>query len=171
MLAGTGVAMAATDVPATGTGPASGVSARQQLDGRILAEINRVRAAHGLGTVRAAWRLSAAAASHSRDMVAHGFFAHESFGGGVFWRRIARYYPSKGFRSWSVGETLLWVSPDVDAGAAVQEWLDSPEHRAILLDPSWHEVGVSALHASSAPGDFEGLEMTVVTADFGLRTR
>jgi uncharacterized protein YkwD len=169
-LAGTGVAVAATDAPATGTRSTS-VSAQSQLGGQILADINRVRATHGLGTVRAAWRLSAAAASHSHDMLAHGFFAHESFGGAAFWTRIARYYPSKGFRRWGVGETLLWVSPDVDAAAAVQDWLESPEHRRILLDPSWHELGVSALHVTSAPGDFHGLETTVVTADFGIRTR
>jgi hypothetical protein len=30
---------------------------------------------------------------------------------------------------------------------------------------------VSALHARAAPGVFEGLEATIITADFGVRAR
>ena len=41
----------------------------------------------------------------------------------------------------------------------------------ILLDPSWREVGVSAVQDSAAPGDFQGLQATIVTADFGVRSR
>ena len=49
--------------------------------------------------------------------------------------------------------------------------MNSPEHRANLLDRSWREVGLSAVHAASAPGVYGGDEVTIVTADFGFRTR
>jgi hypothetical protein len=47
--------------------------------------------------------------------------------------------------------------------------MKSPEHRANLLSPTWREVGVSALHVAAAPGAFQGLDVTIVTTDFGVR--
>jgi hypothetical protein len=35
----------------------------------------------------------------------------------------------------------------------------------------WHELGISAIHDPAAPGRYRGLEVTIVTADFGVRTR
>ncbi len=74
-----------------------------------------------------------------------------------------------GFAGWSVGENLLWSSPDVSAQSALQMWMASPEHRANLLSPRWREVGVAAVHESAAPGVFKGLDVTIVTTDFGVR--
>jgi uncharacterized protein YkwD len=48
-------------------------------------------------------------------------------------------------------------------------WMGSPEHRANLLKGEWREIGLSAVHVASAPGTFKGLEVTIVTADFGVR--
>ena len=47
--------------------------------------------------------------------------------------------------------------------------MNSPGHRANILSRSWREIGVSAIHFESAPGEFEGSRVTLVTADFGLR--
>jgi uncharacterized protein YkwD len=146
-------------------------SAMRALESRVLVDINRVRAAHGLGPLRASPRLSAAASQHSREMARRGYFSHDSANGGAFWRRIEHFYPSAGYRSWSVGENLLWSSPDVDAAGAIKMWMGSPEHRANLLNASWREVGLSAVHADSAPGTYHGLGVTIVTADFGARSR
>jgi len=146
-------------------------SAMRVLESQVLVDINRVRAAHGLAPVRASTRLSAAASQHSREMARVGYFGHESANGGAFWRRIEHFYPSAGYRSWSVGENLLWSSPDVDPARAMKMWMASPEHRANLLNGSWREVGVSAVHADSAPGTYHGLGVTIVTADFGARSR
>ena len=73
------------------------------------------------------------------------------------------------FHYWAVGENLLYSSPDVDAPGAVEMWMESPEHRANILRKSWREVGISAVHADSAPGEYEGLPVTIITADFGVR--
>jgi uncharacterized protein YkwD len=157
--------------PVLAAGGASSVAARPALDREILAQLNQVRAAHGLSRLRSSRPLSASAAQHTLDMLEHGFFAHRSSGGGSFATRVVRFYPSSGFKRWLTGETILWDSPDVGAGAAVLEWLNSPEHHRILLDPTWREVGISAIHATTAPGTYQGREVTVITADFGLRTR
>jgi uncharacterized protein YkwD len=147
------------------------VTAMRSLDAQVAARINAVRAEHGLGRLRLSPRLGSAADFHSYEMVRHGFFSHDSADGSSPWKRLARFYPSAGFHSWQVGETLLWYSPGVDAVGAVHEWLTSPEHRAILLTPAFQEIGVSALHATAASGYFQSYEITLITADFGMRTR
>jgi uncharacterized protein YkwD len=143
----------------------------QSLDDRILVVLNQARGARGLRPLTPSAPLDAAAAAHSQDMLRHGFFAHDSFGGGNLEQRLDRYYPSTGFLTWTVGETLLWVSPYVDARTTVTDWLGSPEHRQILLGSTWRELGIAALHVGDAGGVFGGHEVTVVTADFGARAR
>jgi uncharacterized protein YkwD len=156
---------------ARAAGPTRVASAMRALESRVLVDLNRVRAEHGLAPLRSSSRLSAAAAQHSREMARVGYFSHDSADGGAFWRRIARFYSSSGYRSWSVGENLLWSSPDVDAENAVKMWMASPEHRANILNRSWREVGLSAVHSESAPGTYHGLGVTIVTSDFGARSK
>jgi uncharacterized protein YkwD len=141
------------------------------LEQGVLAEINSFRASHHLAALRLSPALTASARAHSLEMETGGYFGHASADGTVFWKRIERFYPSAGRGYWSVGENLLWSSPDIDAGAALTTWLGSPEHRANLLNPNWREIGVSAVHRAAAPGIFEGMDVTVVTTDFGVRRR
>jgi uncharacterized protein YkwD len=140
-----------------------------QLERSLLGEINELRAAHGLDPLRLSARLSGAADAHSQAMVTHGFFAHASRDGTSFSKRLQRWYRSRGYAYWAVGENLLWASPTVTPADALAMWLESPPHRRILLTPKWEEIGLSAVHAVAAPGVFEGLEITVITADFGVR--
>jgi uncharacterized protein YkwD len=156
---------------ALSAGPTQVASAMRALESRVLVDLNRVRVEHGLAPLRASSKLNAAATQHSREMARVGYFSHSSADGAAFWRRIERFYPSTGYRSWSVGENLLWSSPDVDAEGAIKMWMGSPEHRANLLNRSWREVGLSAVHSDSAPGTYHGLGVTIVTADFGARTK
>jgi uncharacterized protein YkwD len=144
------------------------LSARNALEADVLVEINGLRRSHGLSPLRWSAALSRAADTHSASMATRGFFAHESADGTVFWKRVARFYPRRN-GAWAVGENLLWSSPDVDAAGALRMWLNSPPHRKILLTPRWREVGLSAVHAASAPGVYRGREVTVLTADFGVR--
>jgi uncharacterized protein YkwD len=140
------------------------------LESSVLQRINQVRREHGLQPLKLSPALGAAAAQHSNEMGADGYFAHESVDGSAFWKRVVRWYPSRGRRSWTVGENLLWSSPDVSPAAAVTMWMNSPEHRANLLSRSWREIGLSAVHFDSAPGSYGGRPVTIVTADFGARS-
>jgi uncharacterized protein YkwD len=171
-VAATLVAVLTLALPATA---ADNVRARQlvrvgTLETSVLAEINLVRARHGRGPVRISAQLGKAANSHSLAMARRGFFAHESADGTDFSQRVKRFYRSEGYSRWAVGENLLWSSPNTDARRAVSMWLDSPPHRANLLDRDWKEVGLAAVHAAVAPGFFKGLEVTILTADFGVRS-
>jgi uncharacterized protein YkwD len=147
------------------------VSTLPGLNAQIVVRINAVRAAHGLPRVRYQPGLGAAARFHNGQMAESGLFQHESPDGTAFWKRVKHFYGETGFNNWSVGETLVWQSPAASAADVVHAWLTSPEHRAILLTPGWREIGVSAVQDTAAPGDFDGLAATIVTADFGVRIR
>jgi uncharacterized protein YkwD len=161
------VAAAAIPLAASATAAPRSNSVRA-LQSDLLVQLNDFRRVHGLVPFRLSSSLSRAARQHSSEMAARGYFSHSSEDGSRFDRRIARFYPiSRHY--WSVGENLLWSSPDVDAAGALRMWLNSPEHRANLMTPRWREIGISAVHALTAPGVFGGREVTVITTDFGVR--
>src|SRR2546421_1446431 len=141
----------------------------QSLQSGVLAELNAFRHAHGLGPLRLSSALSAAARQHSIEMADRGYFSHDSANGSTFDKRIARFYPMGFHHFWSVGENLLWSSPDVDAAGAVKMWINSPEHKANMLNRQWREIGISAVPSSSAPGPYSGGPVTIGTTDFRIR--
>jgi uncharacterized protein YkwD len=151
---------------ATSQAPATSLST---LERGVLNEINALRRQHGLAPLRLSAQLSEAAEQHSAEMAGRGYFSHDSANGSSFDRRIARYYPMGRSRYWSVGENLLWSSPDVEPGAALTMWWNSPEHRRNMLTTRWREIGLAAVHVATAPGTYGGREVTIVTADFGVR--
>ena len=145
------------------------VTSVSRLNSQVVREVNRVRAQHGLKPLARSSSLTRAAASHSRSMATDGYFAHESSSGSVFWQRIKAFYSANGRKYWSVGENLVWASPDLTAKQAVKMWMNSAPHRANLLSGKWREIGLSAVYSSDAPGDYQNRAATIVTADFGVR--
>jgi uncharacterized protein YkwD len=166
------VAIAAVHASASAATPGAGdeVQRRARLEAGIVSELNEVRAARGLRPLRAAPSLRTAARSHSTAMLELGFFGHNSADGTAFSDRIRRYYTSRGWQTWSVGEALLAnEGPQLDAKAIVRAWLASPPHREIILSPGWRDTGVGAVYTATAPEAYGGAEAVVVTADFGFR--
>jgi uncharacterized protein YkwD len=144
-------------------------SATAILEQAVIGRINLIRRGRGLRPLRSNGRLAAAAHFHSTDMARKGYFEHDSANGTAFWRRIERFYPSRGFRSWTVGENLLWGTDTYGAAFTVREWMHSPPHRENILSRDWREVGIGAITVASAPGEYRGRTVTIVTADFGSR--
>jgi uncharacterized protein YkwD len=134
----------------------------------IIDALNQARAANGLPALADSRALAAAARAHAASMARRGYFAHDSADGTPFWRRIAAFYPVGRFTRWQVGETLYWSRPASSAAGVVSAWLDSPEHRDILLG-NWAQVGVGVVVVPSAPGVFGGQPTVIAVADFGLR--
>ncbi len=139
------------------------------LQSGVLSDLNAIRRAHGLIPLRLSSSLSAAATQHSEEMASVGYFSHNSANGSSFDKRIARYYPMGHAHYWSVGENLLWSSPDVDAAGALNMWMNSPDHRANILNARWRQIGISAVHVNAGPGVFGNSPVTVITTDFGVR--
>jgi uncharacterized protein YkwD len=135
----------------------------------VLDQLNSIRIQHDLVPLTLSSSLTDASKQHSQQMAADGYFKHESYNGAAFWNRIGRWYTSSGYSYWSVGENLLWSSPNVTPAVALRMWMESPEHRANILNPAWREIGVVALHVGAAPGTYRGRPVTIITTDFGVR--
>jgi uncharacterized protein YkwD len=146
-----------------------GISSVPVLQEQVLTAINDLRRSKGLAQLTLNPALSVAALGHSRSMAEHGYFTHEGWNGAPFWARIKPKYRPLAGGTWGVGENLVWSSPDLSAEQAIRMWLDSPPHRKNLLAPAWREVGFGAVRALAAPGVYKGLDVTILTADFGVR--
>jgi uncharacterized protein YkwD len=127
--------------------------------------LNQERASGGRSATSANSRLAVAARRHAADMVARHYFAHTSLGGSTFVDRIRRtgYVPTN--RPWAAGEILAWASgAQATPRGIVDAWMASPEHRTILMDPKFTEVGVGVTFG--APQADQSPALTV-DADFG----
>lgn len=128
--------------------------------------LSAVREQHGLTALGVSGRLARAAAEHSRDMVARHYFGHGSPGGSTMTGRVRAAGYLRGAHAWEVGEALAWATGGASTPAAfVASWLRSPEHRAILLDPAYRQVGVG-LALGLPDGERTG---ATLTADFGVK--
>ena len=125
----------------------------------IVHRINAIRASYRLPSVRINRALARSADYHSADMLRANFFAHASSNGESFVSRVEHFRPSN-----RIGETLAYVptvDPDRSAGRIVELWMNSPPHRAALLNRKFRRIGVS--RRRGALGD---LRVVVFTADF-----
>jgi len=125
--------------------------------------LNRVRARNGLAPLRLNAKLSGAARRHSRDMVRHRYFAHNSRDGrSPFDRmRATHYVPRRA--SWRLGENIGWGSGSLSEPAAmVRAWMHSPPHRANILSHHFRDIGIGI--AVGAPVGGRG---ATYTTDFG----
>jgi uncharacterized protein YkwD len=171
-LAGLAVILVSLAAPSAGSADSRGTMApATQLQTALLDQVNALRTAHGLTRLRLSPALTAAANAHSTEMARLGYFSHNSANGASFSSRIGWFYPLRGFHSWTVGENLVWGAPEIGALRAFKLWLGSPPHRANLLSSRWREIGIVAMHSTRAPGLYGGRPATVVTADFGARSR
>jgi uncharacterized protein YkwD len=135
---------------------------RQPLTVTTLCLVNQVREAHGLPRLRLDPRLARVARRHSREMVRKRYFSHTSPDGRSSSDRIAASEWMRGRKRWAVGETLAWHIAPALPSATVEDWLNSPSHRRILLSRRYHVVGIGI--ADRTPSGGPG---TTYTADFG----
>jgi uncharacterized protein YkwD len=127
--------------------------------------INGVRRTHHLRPVRAERHLGAAARRHADDMAGHDYFAHVSPGGTTMESRVKRSGYLRRVHEWWLGEALAWGNGGAGAPRAIlRSLLASPPHRAILLDPGFHDLGIGV--ARGAPRGAGGGALTIAL-DFG----
>jgi uncharacterized protein YkwD len=127
------------------------------LEAQVVALFNQQRASNGLAPLKVDARLRQAAEAHSADMLRRGYFAHDDAQGG--WdARIRRYVKRS-----QVGEILSFGSGEHATPAGmVRTWMQSPEHRRIILTPDLRRVGLGV-----ATGTYQGQDaVSLATADF-----
>ncbi|MFC7573793.1 CAP domain-containing protein [Klenkia terrae] len=106
--------------------------------------VNAERAAAGCGPVVADGGLAAVARAHSADMRDRGYFSHTTPDGLSPWDRAAAAGVS--------GASAENIAQGYGDGASVMAgWMDSPGHRANILDCSNTRLGVGIADGSGGP--------------------
>lgn len=130
--------------------------------GATLCLLNGERADVGLPPLAQNARLASAALAHSREMVDHGYFAHEALDGSSPADRIRAtgYIPSD--RAWTVGENLAWGTGTLATPRnIVIAWMNSQGHRENILRPVFDEIGFGIVVGNPLHAD--GLGATYAT--------
>ena len=126
------------------------------------------RGARGLAPVRESRLLTLAAQRHADDMVARHYFSHVTPGASTLAERVRATGYLRGWPSWQLGEAIAWAQEPLDtADELVHAWLNSPRHRAILLDRSFREIGIGVALALSGQAGGDG---ATAVLDFGTRS-
>ena len=127
-------------------------AAHRNIERRIVRLINRIRRRRGLAPLFRNSRLTFVAGLHSLDLARHNELSHSSSNGQSFVQRL--HYAT---HARVIGETIAEVNGRGGAGTVVRAWMHSAPHRAELLCPSFHSIGVGSVRWGGA---------RIVTADF-----
>ena len=129
--------------------------------------VNDVRHEHGLGSLHPQRKLRKAAQGHSSDMVNRDYFSHDSPGGGSIQTRIGGSGYLAGASSYQYGEVIGGgTSKGGSPKSVAKAWMNSPPHRAAILNGGFHDLGVGV--AYGFPG--RGNDGATLTIDFGSRS-
>jgi uncharacterized protein YkwD len=135
-------ANAATTTCASGSMAAVGAPA-MDVGRAVRCLVNQQRVEHGLKPLRPSRELRLAAEAHGGDMVSHRFFAHVSPIGGAITDRARRSGYISGRSDYTLGEDIAWGEGELSSPQAiVTAWMNSPGHRAVILEPGFRDVGV-----------------------------
>jgi Cysteine-rich secretory protein family len=122
---------------------------------RIISLTNDERLQAGLNALNVNDRLTDAAEAKAQAIIASQTFDHSING-----RRFSSWIKATGYQYSLVGENLA-MDFVTDEGV-MRAWMDSPEHRANLLEPSYIDIGVGV-----AEGKFQGENTIVIAQIFG----
>jgi uncharacterized protein YkwD len=120
------------------------VSAEAAAEAEVLKLVNDERAKVGCTPVAANSALSDLAQTFSEDMAARDFFDHTDPTGLSPWDRAAK----AGITSLG-GENI--ARGQADAAAVMEAWMDSPGHKANILNCDFKTLGVGAHFGSGGP--------------------
>lgn len=135
---------ATPSAPASSAAPAGGDvdPAVLSIENQVATMINQQRASAGCGALRYDARLATAARKHSADMARRGYFDHNTPDGVTPWDRAkAEGYADPSAENIAAGQQ--------SAADAVQAWMNSPGHRANILNCDSHATGVGFARGGS----------------------
>jgi hypothetical protein len=121
----------------------------------LLSATNSQRVANSVGSLSLNGQLNAAAQSKANDMVARNYWSHTTPDGQQPWVFI----DATGYKYSKAGENLAYGF--ATSSETVSGWMNSPAHKANMLDTAFTEVGFGYANSSDFNGDGEE---TVVVA-------
>jgi len=122
----------------------------------ILDLANEERADASLSTLRRNPKLDEAAQLKAQDMAKYSYFAHFSPTGVSPWY----WFSQAGYNFVNAGENLAIHFNDTQQ--LMDAWMESPTHRANLMNAAYTETGIG-----TAEGTFEGYDTVFVVQMFG----
>ncbi|KMS68854.1 RNA polymerase [Streptomyces viridochromogenes] len=128
----------ASSTPQTQAAPTGDVA-------QVVALVNKERSAAGCGPVSEDPLLNKAALGHSEDMDARDFFDHTNPDGADPGQRIT----AAGYTWSTYGENIAMGQQTPEA--VMESWMNSPGHRANILNCSFKDIGVGVHKASGGP--------------------
>ena len=122
-----------------------------------LCMLNGERADAGLAPLTLNPKLSAAAGAYASDLVAGSYFSHTGRDGSTIRTRLdaVGYLPPDG--GWAIGENLAWGTGALATpGSIMQAWMNSPGHRANILNPDYREIGIGIVAGNPSVANGSG---------------
>ena len=113
---------------------------------RMLALVNRERAARRLAPLRENAALDAAAQAHADDMIRRSYYAHAAPDGASALDRAHR----AGYLPVAVGENIAEGQTSVEE--VMKGWMESPLHRGEILSVAMREIGMGLAFGRNARG-------------------
>ena len=113
----------------------------------LLNSTNSQRANNGASPLKLNDKLNAAAQSKANDMVARDYWSHNTPDGKEPWIFI----DAQGYKYTKAGENLAYGFST--SNATVIGWMNSPSHKANMLDTSFSEVGFGFTNSSNFVGN------------------
>ncbi|WP_329389335.1 CAP domain-containing protein [Streptomyces sp. NBC_01351] len=136
---------ARTTAATAGGGSSGGGSGGSESESAVLALVNKERAAAGCGPLTANAKLSAAARAYSDTMAASGVMSHTGPDGSTMTTRVE----AAGY-GWSrLGENI--ARGQADADAVMNAWMNSPGHKANILNCAFREIGIGVHKGDGGP--------------------
>ena len=123
----------ATPPSHAGAGPASAEEMQ------VLAYVNTIRRSHSLRPLNFQPDLWIAARDHSAEQKRHGYMGHGSPDPSR--KRLSQRMALAGYQGRVFAEVVAWGYPDTRS--VVDGWMNSPDHRRILVDPELTEAAFS----------------------------
>lgn len=122
--------------------------------GSIIGQVNKERSDRNIPTLITNSKLSAAAASKSSDMIARKYFSHVDPDGNYIWDKIVAF----GYTPYTIlGENLAVDFSDVEG--LMSAWINSPTHRANILNANFKDQGVGVAYGNTSNDEF-GIAIT-----------
>lgn len=152
--------------------PGAGKAPRQmsmhQMRTSVLCLVNRLREHYQLAPLHFNRDLRISATHHSKDMVAHGYFAHDGSRGSTMEQRVLH-------SGYLARTTAFYIGENIGGGmgrsfgspvSVVRAWMHSTPHRENLLSTNFHDFGVGVARGFPGGG---GSRAATYTLDFGSR--
>ncbi|GAB1542974.1 hypothetical protein NUACC21_56480 [Scytonema sp. NUACC21] len=133
--------------PVPSSPPPAPISVDDSFIQRVLDLTNAQRLQAGLQPLKLSTKLNSSAQGHSEDMALRDFFGHIGSNGSFLSDRVR-----------SVSYSYSYVGENVAAGYStpeqvVQGWMNSPEHRANILNSKFQEMGVGYYYLANDTGN------------------